>query len=119
TPIALLMYGWFVQYQLSIWLVLFAPLLAGCGMLFVMTGSSMLLVDSFPGKSASAISASNLIRSIFTTIGTAIAVPLLDALGSGPTFSLLAGITTLTGIGTCCIFFYGQHWHQKWVSKHQ
>jgi multidrug resistance protein len=118
TPLALLMYGLFTYYKLSLWIVLIATFLTGFGTLWVMTSCSVFLVDLFPGKSASAVSVNNLVRNVFTAISTAVAIPLLDALGAIGFFSLMAGLCVVTGVGVAVVFFMDAKWHSKWLEKH-
>ncbi|KAJ5736371.1 uncharacterized protein N7483_001496 [Penicillium malachiteum] len=59
----------------------------------IFTINSALIIDLYPGASASATAVNNLMRCLIGAGGVALITPIIDALGSLYTFVLLAGIT--------------------------
>ncbi|KAE8376120.1 major facilitator superfamily domain-containing protein [Aspergillus bertholletiae] len=59
----------------------------------IFTINSALVIDLYPGASASATAVNNLMRCLIGAAGVAAAQPMIDALGPVYTFVLLAGIT--------------------------
>lgn len=114
-PIALITYGWFIEIVLPLWAILITIFFNGIGVMFIVTGTNMFLVDAFPGKSASAMSASNLVRSVFSALASAFAIPMLDALGSGMLYTIATILTIVSGLGVVAVFYKGPEWHVKWL----
>ncbi|KFY00071.1 hypothetical protein V490_01489 [Pseudogymnoascus sp. VKM F-3557] len=56
--------------------------------------NSTLVVDLFPNASASATAVNNLVRCLMGAGGVAVVQLMVDAIASGPTFAIWAGITT-------------------------
>lgn len=56
--------------------------------------NSTLVVDLFPNASASATAVNNLVRCLMGAGGVAVVQLMVDAVASGPTFAIWAGITT-------------------------
>jgi MFS family permease len=59
----------------------------------IFTINSALVIDLYPGASASATAVNNLMRCLIGAAGVAASQPLIDAIGSLFTFVLLSGIT--------------------------
>ena len=59
----------------------------------IFTINSALVIDLYPGASASATAVNNLMRCLIGAAGVAAVQPIIDALGPVYTFILLAGIT--------------------------
>ncbi|OJJ96760.1 hypothetical protein ASPACDRAFT_46282 [Aspergillus aculeatus ATCC 16872] len=59
----------------------------------IFTINSALVIDLYPGASASATAVNNLMRCLIGAAGVAAVQPILEALGADYTFVLLAGIT--------------------------
>jgi MFS family permease len=55
--------------------------------------NSTLVVDLYPGKSASATAVNNLVRCLLGALGVAVVQMIIDGVGAGPTFALFSGIT--------------------------
>ena len=59
----------------------------------IFTINSALIIDMYPGASASATAVNNFIRCVVGAGGVALVTPIINAVGSLYTFVLLAGIT--------------------------
>lgn len=91
-PLGILMYGWAVDKGLFVIVPEVGTFLFGFGTLIVFATVTTYLTDAVPGRSSSAVAMHNLIRNIVACIGTIIGKPLIEALGNGILFSILAGI---------------------------
>jgi hypothetical protein len=63
-----------------------------------------------PKKAASAIALNNLCRMLTAAVGIVIAQPLLDAIGSGWTFTAIAIIALLSSASIAAMLYYGPKW---------
>ncbi|KAI9279663.1 major facilitator superfamily domain-containing protein [Sporodiniella umbellata] len=89
-PFGLLLFGWTIVYNKSVW----APIVGfGClnfGMNLVMASTSAYLVDSFPGKGASVTAASSFVRMTLACVLTLASNPMVIAIGAGWTTLFLS-----------------------------
>lgn len=79
--------------------------------------TSVYLVDSKPGKSASAMAINNCIRSIAAAIVTIFSTSIVRAAGPGIVFSILAGISLLNCIPVLLLRSYGKQWRTSFERK--
>ena len=75
--------------------------------------TAILLVDIRPGRPATATAANNLIRCLLSAGASAIIIPMLNALGRGWTYTLIAFIWLLSS--PCCwvLMKYGPRWRKE------
>lgn len=81
------------------------------------TPTNVYLVDSQPGRSATAIGVNNCARSIAAAIMAIFSTQALHSVGPGILFTILAAVNVLNVamIVTCMLF--GQRWREKFASK--
>ncbi|KAH9204150.1 major facilitator superfamily domain-containing protein, partial [Leptodontidium sp. 2 PMI_412] len=72
--------------------------------------NSALIIDLYPGASASATAVNNLMRCSVGAIGVAFVQLIIDAIGAGPTFLLFALITLGLSPLLLVEWFYGEGW---------
>lgn len=106
----LLCYGWVLQVNAP----LAAPLVLQFIMGFTLTGAfncnSVMLVDLYPLSPSTATAANNLVRCLMGAGGTAIIVIMIDSLGRGWCFTLIAAI-----VAFCTpILFVLEKWGPGW-----
>lgn len=90
-PLGLLLFGWVVEYKLSIWGAIIGFGIQCFANVQVMTTVTAYLVDSVPGRGASATAAAaNCVRLGFGCILSVVGNPMLAKLRAGWTSSLLA-----------------------------
>ena len=92
-PLGILVYGWTIEKGLFVLVPEIGTFFFGIGMMIVFTTVTTYLVDAVPGRSSSAVAMNNLIRNILACVGTIIGKPLIEALGNGVLFSILAGVS--------------------------
>ena len=75
--------------------------------------NSALVIDLYPGASASATAVNNLMRCSVGAAGVAVVQLIIDALGAGFTFLLFAGITAVLSLLLVLESVYGQRWRNE------
>jgi len=75
--------------------------------------NSALVIDLYPGASASATAVNNLMRCSVGAAGVAGIQPMIDTIGVGPSFLLLAGITMVLSPLLVFEWFYGAGWRNE------
>jgi predicted MFS family arabinose efflux permease len=112
SSLCILAYGWVMQYR--------TPLAGPLVMLFftglTTTGAfntlSTLVVDINYQSAATATAANNLFRCLMGAGATAIASPLIKAIGIGWTATFIAGIWVLGSSALWTVFYLGYSWRQ-------
>jgi MFS family permease len=75
--------------------------------------NSALVIDLYPGASASATAVNNLMRCSVGAAGVAVVQIIIDAIGAGPTFALFAGTTAVLSPLLVVEWFYGEGWRME------
>jgi MFS family permease len=78
----------------------------------VFSFNSALVIDLYPGASASATAVNNLMRCSVGAAGVAVVQLIIDAIGAGATFALFAGITAVLSPLLVVEWFYGEGWRR-------
>ncbi|GES88466.1 major facilitator superfamily domain-containing protein [Rhizophagus clarus] len=85
----------------------------GFGTLMAFNPTSTYLVESFPTRSASVVALNNFMRALVAGSMSALAAPLSDAIGTGWTFTLMAGVNVLTITFLIIVYYNGRRWRAK------
>ncbi|KAI8583392.1 hypothetical protein K450DRAFT_223413 [Umbelopsis ramanniana AG] len=112
-PLGFLGYGWSTQKGVGVWLPMISLFVYGLGQMCAFNASSIYLVDSSPGRSASAIAVNNFFRTVAAAIVTAFSIQCLDAIGPGILFSILAGLNVLNIVNVLVCMKFGEKWRKK------
>jgi predicted MFS family arabinose efflux permease len=91
-PLGILMYGWTINKGLFVVIPEIGTFFFGFGMMITFATTTTYLIDAVPGRSSSAVAMNNLIRNILAALGAVVGKPLVEALGNGILFSILAGV---------------------------
>ncbi|KAF7864300.1 uncharacterized protein EAF02_010268 [Botrytis sinoallii] len=83
----------------------------------VFSSNSALIIDLYPGKSASATAVNNLSRCLLGAAGVAVVQLIIDALGSGVTFLIFAGITFACTPLLMLEWYHGGRWRTERAEK--
>lgn len=97
-------------------LLLFVNTLDALGQMNSLNPTNVYLVDSKPGKSASAMAINNL-RSVAAAIVTIFSTSIVRAAGPGVVFSILAGISVLNCIPVLLVQRFGKQWRTSFEQK--
>lgn len=81
------------------------------------TPTSVYLVDSKPGRSASAVAINNCIRSITAAIATIFSSQSVEAAGTGILFSILAAINLVNCLTLVAVMIWGKRWREKFEER--
>ncbi|ORY64748.1 major facilitator superfamily domain-containing protein [Leucosporidium creatinivorum] len=91
-----IIYGWVLDKGVHLSVPLIMQFIVGLSVTSIFNSISTLLVDMYPGQSASATAANNLYRCLCGAAGTAVIDPIINALGPGWAFTMLSLL--------CCCF---------------
>lgn len=81
------------------------------------TPTSVYLVDSKPGRSASAVAINNCVRSIVGAITTIFSSQCVDAVGPGILFTILAAINFVNAITVLIVMVRGKKWRTDFEKR--
>lgn len=87
------------------------------GQMSAFTPTSVYLVDSKPGRSASAVAINNCVRSIAGAITTIVSSSCVNAVGNGVLFTILAAVNTVNIITVLLVMAYGRTWRTNFERK--
>ncbi|GAA6020641.1 hypothetical protein JCM10207_007807 [Rhodosporidiobolus poonsookiae] len=90
-----IVYGWVVDKGVHMSVPLIMQFIVGISVTSIFNSVSTLLVDLYPGQSASATAANNLYRCLCGAAGTGFVDPLLNRLGAGWGFTMLSLLNCL------------------------
>lgn len=79
--------------------------------------NSALIIDLYPGKSASATAVNNIIRCLIGAAGVAVVQMIIDVLGSGDTFLIFAGVTLACSPLLMVEWYHGGRWKMERAEK--
>jgi hypothetical protein len=109
-PAGLLIYGWTTEKRVGVYAPFIGLFIAACGQMWGSTPTSVYLVDSKPGRSASALAINNFVRYIVVSIVTIFSTSGVRALGNGVLFTIIAGVN-IANIGlVLLVLVYGKKW---------
>ncbi|ATZ49134.1 hypothetical protein BCIN_04g03200 [Botrytis cinerea B05.10] len=89
-PAGLLWFGWTAEKGVH-WIVpLIANFFFGFGTMIIFSTATTMLTEFLPKRSSSGVAVSTFVRTIFSCVGSVIAQPLLQSIGDGWLFTILA-----------------------------
>lgn len=110
-PAALIWYGWSVDKGLHWAVGAAASLVYGLGVMLVMGAVTTVLTEFTPKRSSSGVALSNFVRNLLSCTGAVVTQPLIDAIGSGWTCTMVALIAFVTGNAA---IFALRTWRPEW-----
>lgn len=116
--VAVLVFGWTVNYATNISVPIIALFVLGWTAISIQSAVSTYLVDIHPGQSASATAALNLVRCLLGAGGTAFVNPLVESINVGWTATLLVGLMLLVSAGTIVTVIHGARLKRRTGSIH-
>ncbi|RGB38423.1 major facilitator superfamily domain-containing protein [Rhizophagus diaphanus] len=109
-PLFIVAYGWLTQIKVHILIPLIISFLAGIGLQGQCNCISTYLIDANPGKSASALALSDFISYFFVAILIVLVNPLVDLIGMGFTYTIMAFFSILSIILLVIVFKNDEKW---------
>jgi len=113
TPIGLLWYGWSAQADIHWIMPIIGASIFGFGLIATLLPIQMYFVDAFR-FSASALSASSVLRSLFGFAFPLFAPQMTTAMGLGGAYTFLAGLVLFLGVPfPIWIFYHGEKMRKR------
>ena len=110
-PLALIVYGWTVQYGVSVAVPLVANFFFGVGSMLVFAMVTTMLTEFMPTKGSHGVALNNFVRNIFSCAGGVATDPLIMAIGNGWLFTALGVVSLGTGVAAIwAMNKYSDHW---------
>ena len=109
-------YGWILQYRLHPSISLILQFLIGGGIIVIYNACGTLVVDLHPLSPATAQASLNIVRCTLAAASLAALQPLLDAVGSGWCFTIIALVTG--GTAAVCVII-ARVWGERWRRERQ
>lgn len=109
----ILVFGWVLHYEGPLAVQLVVLFFQSLTMSMAFNVTSTLIVDYYPGKSATATAANNLVRCLLGAGATAAIIPMIDAWGRGPAFSALVGFLLAMSPMVWIVYFRGHQWREE------
>ncbi|KAL2142833.1 hypothetical protein VTI28DRAFT_664 [Corynascus sepedonium] len=111
-PLSVAAYGWSAQLRLPLFVLLFSMCAMGTSLMLAMIPVMNYVVDAFGLFSASAVTGIIVTRCLMSTFLPLTTAPLVDALGYGWGFMVLAGLSLVLAPIPILMLRYGEHWRK-------
>ncbi|KAI7879282.1 MFS general substrate transporter [Lichtheimia hyalospora FSU 10163] len=116
-PVGYILYGWTTEYSIGVYAPIIGLFIYAFGQMSAFTPANVYLVDSQPGRSATAIGVNNCARSIAAAIMAIFSTQALHSVGPGILFTVLAAVNVLNILVIVMCMLFGQRWRRKFASK--
>lgn len=116
----LLAYGWMLQHQLHPYIPLILQFFMGGSIIIIFNACGTLIIDLYPSRPCTAQASMNIARCTFAAGSLAALQPLINAVGAGWCFTIVALVTGGTAVARVTTArVCGQHWRrQRQSSRH-
>ena len=111
--ILIICYGWVIQSETNVAGPLVLQLFIGLTSTTGMNAFSVMLVDSYPTRSAPASAANNFTRCLLGAGATAAIQPMLESMGRGGCFSFVGGVLLLVSPLMWVLVKFGPEWRRQ------
>lgn len=113
-PAALIWYGWAAEKQVFWFAVIIANFFFGIGSMTVFSMATTMLTEFMPKRASSGVALNNFVRNILSCVGTIVGVPLINAMGNGWLFTMIALVSLITGTSVILSMKkFGPQWRIK------
>ncbi|KAI0465988.1 chloramphenicol resistance protein [Xylaria cf. heliscus] len=106
-------YGWALEREVSVAVPLVLSFFIGLCVTWPFQIMNLLVVDSYPGAPATAAAANNLVRCLSGAAATAAIQPIINGIGKGWAYTLLALLFTVPSPVLWIIIKYGPKWRRE------
>lgn len=113
-PIALLIFGWCLDKKYHWVTPLIGTALFGYAAMMTIGATLSYLVDSLPGKGATGVALNNLIRQILAATAVFVTTPMLNGMGTGWAFTMLAFIVLGASSVLIILKKHGDYWRENY-----
>ncbi|KAG6028626.1 hypothetical protein E4U40_000918 [Claviceps sp. LM458 group G5] len=112
---SLIGWGWAMHAVTHVAVPCVLSFLLGIGMVGFNNTTNILLVDFNPGKAGTATAANNLTRCLVGAGVSAAIIPMIDAMGVGPAFTLIGGLYFVSILPLLVLLRHGMRWRAEAV----
>lgn len=91
----------------------------GLGQLNSLNPTAVYLVDSKPGRSASAVAINNFARSVVAAIFSVFSTEWVRSRGPGVIFTILAVLNFVNCVPVLLVRFYGKKWRESYEKRQE
>ncbi|KAI8137648.1 major facilitator superfamily domain-containing protein [Fennellomyces sp. T-0311] len=116
-PGGYLIYGWTTEKAIGVYAPIIGLFVYAFGQMSAFTPSNVYLVDSQPGRSATAVGVANCSRSVAGAIMAIFSSKALHTLGTGVLFSILAAANVVNIVFIVMCMIFGQRWREAYAAK--
>ena len=85
--------------------------------MLLFAAATTMLTEFMPRQSSSGVALNNFMRNIFSFAGTLLAEPLINAIGNGAMFTIIAGIALASCLVIVAMKRYGERWRVEMDKK--
>lgn len=119
TLVSVVAFGWVVQCEASIAIVEVLLFCVGTFLTAAFNASNALLVDLHRESPATATAAVNLVRCLFSAVGVAVIIPMIDAMGRGWAFTVLGSFYVVLLPALWVLVKWGPVWREDRRRKNE
>ncbi|KAI7908200.1 major facilitator superfamily domain-containing protein [Cokeromyces recurvatus] len=116
-PAGYLIYGWTTHKGIGVYAPLIGLFIYALGQMSAFTPTSVYLVDSKPGRSATAVAINNCVRSIVAAVTTIFSSSCLNAIGPGILYTILAAINVANCVTLLIVMVFGKGWRTAFEKR--
>ncbi|KAF4837458.1 Itaconate transport protein [Colletotrichum siamense] len=117
SSILLLIWGWVLQVGAPVAVPCVLLFLFGVGMIGFNNTTNTLIVDIHPGKAGTATAANNFTRCLLGAAATAAILPMINGMGVGWAFTLLALLYIVFSPSLLAVMYWGVKWRKAAKEK--
>lgn len=113
--LSILLFGWTIQYphRVHIAIPIISTFITGFTAVSMQSVVMTYLVDIFHERSASASASLNLARCLFAAGGTSFVMPMINGIGTGPTFTICAAVQLVALICPLVLWKSASRWRKE------
>ncbi|KAF7937247.1 uncharacterized protein EAE98_001561 [Botrytis deweyae] len=111
--LAIIAYGWVMGHHVSIAGPVILLFVIGYALVASFQVLNILMVDIYPGRPATATAANNVVRCELGAIATAVIVPMVNAIGTGWSYTIMALLFLIYSPILIIIMKYGIRWRSQ------
>ncbi|KAK0642048.1 major facilitator superfamily transporter [Cercophora newfieldiana] len=112
-------WGWAIEAGAPVAVICVLLFLVGLTIVGFNNSVNVLIVDIYPKKAGAAVAANNLTRCLVGAAATAIIVPMLNKMGAGGAFTLIAGLYVLLSPMLWIVMRRGMRWRAEVKEKEE
>ncbi|OHE90790.1 major facilitator superfamily transporter [Colletotrichum orchidophilum] len=117
SSVLLLVWGWALHLRAPVAVPCVLLFLFGVGMIGFNNTTNTLIIDIHPGKAGTATAANNFTRCLLGAAATAAIIPMINGMGVGWAFTLLALLYIVFSPALLAIMYWGVKWRQNAKNK--